>query len=79
MLALVAQQALVVLEAWQDVDHAPEAGPACESAGAHVDGDWAGGGFDFHGRDLACHANAFVAETTASSVIVNVVSVVAET
>lgn len=48
MAALVAQQALVVLEAWQDVDRAPEARPACEAAGAHVGGDQAGGGADCH-------------------------------
>lgn len=48
MLALVAQQALVVLVAGQDVDGAPEAGPACKSAAFHVPGDKAGGGVDGH-------------------------------
>ena len=42
--ALVAQQALVMLEAWQHVDGIPEAGPAAEFAGSHVGGDQAGGG-----------------------------------
>lgn len=48
MFALVAQQRLVVLVAWQDVDGVPEAGPAVEFAGAHVCGDQACGGADFH-------------------------------
>ena len=50
MLALVAQQALVVFVAWQYIDGAPEAGPALEAAGSHVGGDQAGGGADgaFH-------------------------------
>ena len=49
MLALVTQQALVVLVAWQGVDRAPEAGPASESCPAHEPGQWAGGGVDVHG------------------------------
>lgn len=48
MAALVAQQALVVLVAGQDVDDAPEAGPATEPAGFHVSGNQAGGGADGH-------------------------------
>ena len=48
MLALVAQQELVVLVAWQDVDGAPEAGPAVEATEAHVPGKQAGGGSDGH-------------------------------
>lgn len=44
----MAQQALVVLEAWQDVDGVPETGPAFEAAQAHVGGDQAGGGADGH-------------------------------
>ena len=40
--ALVAQQALVVFVAGQDVDDAPEARPALETAGSHVGGDQAG-------------------------------------
>lgn len=46
--SLVAQQALVVLVAWQDVDRAPEAGPACEAASPHVPGQQASGGADYH-------------------------------
>ena len=42
----MAQQALVVLVAGQDVDHAPEAGPATAARGADVPGDQAGGGAD---------------------------------
>lgn len=48
VLALVAQQALVVLVAWQDVDRAPEAGPTFEAAQSHVGGDQAGGDADGH-------------------------------
>ncbi len=48
MASLVPQEALAALEAWQDVDGAPEARPACEAAGAHVPGDQAGGGADGH-------------------------------
>ena len=42
------QQALVVLVARQDVNGAPEAGPAVEAAHAHVGGDKVGGGADGH-------------------------------
>lgn len=48
VLALVAQQALVVFVAWKHVDRAPEARPAFEAAQAHVSGDQAGGGADDH-------------------------------
>lgn len=34
--SLVAQQALVVLKSWQDIDGVPEAGPSIEAAGSHV-------------------------------------------
>lgn len=44
----MAQQTLVSLVAWQDVDHTPEAGPAQEAAGSHVGGDQVGGGADGH-------------------------------
>ncbi len=33
-----------MLEAWQNVDRAPEADPACEAEQAHVGGDQTGGG-----------------------------------
>ena len=45
---LVAQQALVGFVAWNHVDGAPEAGPAFETAGSHVPGDWVGGGAGGH-------------------------------
>lgn len=48
MAALVAQQALVLLVAWQHVDSAPEAGPAFEAAQLHVCGNQAGGGAHYH-------------------------------
>ena len=70
MLALVAQQALVVLVAWQDVDHAPEAGPAVEFAGPHVGGDQAGGGADGHD-----HTSGISILNRRRVVFVNVVSV----
>lgn len=46
--SLVAQQALVVLVAWQRVYVAPERCPAPEAAQAHVCGNQAGGGADDH-------------------------------
>ena len=48
MAALVAQQALIVLVAGQDVDDVPEAGPAFEAAELHVGGNQAGGSADGH-------------------------------
>ena len=46
--SLVAQQALVVLVAWQHVDHTQEAGPAVKANPAHEPGQQAGGGADGH-------------------------------
>ena len=48
VLALVTQQALVVLGTWKNVDDVPEAGPATEAAHAHVGGYQAGGGANSH-------------------------------
>lgn len=48
MLALVTQQALVVLMAGQHVDGAPERRPAFEAAQAHIGGNQAGGSADGH-------------------------------
>lgn len=85
MAALVAQQALVtegwsgvrltgerselVLEAWQDVDGAPEACPAIEAAQAHVGGDQAGGGADGHYQTPYCILSCWFSRIPASGMM----------